>query len=236
MGKGPHRCVWTEGHTLIWMSIRTFPPSAGRKSLSSAGLWNLNPQYIYDDADNFILTPYYKVRQYSKVSNFVFSQTGECHISNVLAKYLPDTTFCWAIGFVLLHEMDAFDVAPSDGACLCGRNNFYSSTKTWTGIPTLPIMVSFLNVTAAAVKYVETYRVKLDTALHCTVSLPDTFIWHGQTCSVRVTADKGLCGRFGLCQWPAAVGCRQRHLAYPTSPPRKVRAVANQPTAWRNRR
>ena len=187
--------VCLDGRTYTYMDVHSDLSSQYRTDVPylPAGLWSLNPQYIYDDADNFILTPYYKVRKYSqKVSNFVFSQPANAVYRDVLAKYLPDNTFCWAIGFAY-YDLAAYNVAPSDGSVYVGGTNqfFYSSTENMDWNPDSSHNGLLPNVTAAAVaRYVETYRVKLDTALHCTVSLPDTFIWHGQTCSVRVTADK----------------------------------------------
>ena len=99
MEKGP---IGVSGRkdTLIWMSFGPFHPSTG-SPLSSADLCRIiNPQYIYDDADNFILTPYNKVHQYSKKFPILYFLNQQKALTvAVLAKYLPDNTFCWAIGF-----------------------------------------------------------------------------------------------------------------------------------------
>ena len=118
--------------------------------------------------------------------------------------------------------------------------NFLFFHRKWTGIPTLPVMDCCRTKTrSAVVKYVEDlprqiWILALYTArCHCPIPLSG----NGQTCSVRVTADKGPCGRFWSLLMATAVGCRQRHSTITsTSPPCKVRAVASQPTAWRNRR
>jgi hypothetical protein len=186
--------VCLDGRTLTYMDVHSDLSTQCQTDVPylSAGLWSLNPQYIYDDADNFILTPTIKVHHYSdKVSDFEFAPKNVTY-TEVLAKYLSDTTFCWAIDFAY-YELCAFDVNPFNGGVYVGGDYGYnwSTTTNFDWNPDAAKNVLFnSSVVAAVVKYVETYRVKLDTALHCTVSLPDTFIWHGQTCSVRVTADK----------------------------------------------
>ena len=195
------------------MSIRPFLPVPDGSPFIFRLIYGLNPN-TSDDADNFILTPYYKVCRYSqKVSDFVFSQPSICHIEPYWPNIYRIPPFAGPM--VCLLRNGAFSLVLQRQVLWEVMVIFILPPKTWTGIPTLPINGLLLNQTkSAVVKYVETYRVKLDTALHCTVSLPDVFI--SGTADLQCAGDgrQGLYGRFGLCQWPAAVGAGMTPTSY----------------------